>query len=235
MLYEERVERDPPRGVDARAERRLRLLRGARSHNPEAVRDAVDVGVDRHRGDAVAEDEDAVRGLRSDPGEARELGEGARDRPAEPLLDRPRARPDRPALGPVEPDRADQRKELVGAGGRERPRVGEPGEEARRGAVRRLVARPLGQDRPDQDLERVLGVVAQVRAPPRSDVVEPGEPLEEELPIERGAGPRAHAGRPPGPGAERGRAAGASRTVTPGSARSGSSDASWPRRTSPTR
>jgi hypothetical protein len=67
VLDEERVHRDPEALVDALAERRLGLLRALGPDDAETVRDPMDVGVDRDRGDTVPEDKDAVRGLRADP------------------------------------------------------------------------------------------------------------------------------------------------------------------------
>ncbi len=44
------------------------LLRGFRFHQPETVRDAVDMGVDADRGNTEAETEHQVGGLSTDPG-----------------------------------------------------------------------------------------------------------------------------------------------------------------------
>jgi hypothetical protein len=71
VLHEEGVERDPVRGVDHSGERALGLLGGPGSDDAEAVRDAMDVRVDRDRGDPVPEHEDAVGGLGTDTGHRR--------------------------------------------------------------------------------------------------------------------------------------------------------------------
>ncbi len=235
MLDEQRVQRDPVARVDHRAQPRLGLLGGPGPHDAEAVRDPVYVGVDGDRGDPVAENEDAVGGLRADAGQARELGERPGHHAAEPREDRLGAVADRPGLRPVETDRPDQRPDLGRAGRRERPGVGEPGEQRRGGDVGLLVARALREDRPDEDLERVDGVVAQVRDAPVARPVERRQAVEDPLPVGRGAARGGHpelagSGRPSDGAA--GRAGGG---PVPGSERSGSSCGPSPRRSSPTR
>ena len=222
MLDEQRVDRDPVAGVYGRAEALLGLLRGRRAHDPEAVGDPVDVGVDGDRRDPVAEDEDAVRGLRPDAGQREQRLVVPGHRSPVLLEDRPRARADDPALRPVEADRPHDRLEHPRVGSGERPRVREPCEEPGARDVGVRVARPLGEDRPDEHLERVLGVVAQVRPAPVPGAVERREPVEQELPVERPRLPRAgHGCSGGGP--------------WPGSLRSGSSVAPSSRRSSPTR
>jgi hypothetical protein len=226
VLDEQRVERYPVAPVDDPGELGLGLLGALRSDDPEPVGDPVHVGVDRDRGDAVAEDEDAVRRLRADVGEAHERVELPRHRAAEFREDRPRAVAHRAALHPVETRRADERLDL-GRGGRgERRRVGEPGEEAGARGVGVRVARPLREDRADQHLERVLGVVPEVRGPPVARAVERRQPVEDRLPVPRGEAGHGH-----------GRVRGALGAVSiPGSERSGSSSAPpSARRSSPTR
>jgi hypothetical protein len=226
VLDEERVEGDPVRGIDARRQRAFGLLGGPGPDHAEPVGDAVHVGVDGDGGDPVAEDEHAVRRLRPDPRQRDERVVRPRHGPAEPVEDRGRGRPDRPGLGMVEPRPPDQRLDPVGRRGGERRRVRVPREQPRARDVGRLVPGALGQDRADQHLERVLRVVAQVRAPPVARVVERREAVEDRLPVERGRrGTRAHAG-----GSGR-------RTVSvPGSLRSGSSAPAPSRRiSSPTR
>ena len=70
----------PPR--QHRRERALGRLGVARLHQAEAVRDAVDVGVDADGGDAEAEAEDEVGGLAADPGEGEQRVERGRHRAA---------------------------------------------------------------------------------------------------------------------------------------------------------
>jgi hypothetical protein len=211
VLHEQRVERDPVRlGHDA-LERRFGLLGRRRPDHAEPVRDPMHMGVDRDRRSAVPEDEHAVRGLRAHPGQRRELFVGRRDLSAEPVEDLRGARPDRPRLRPVEPDLSDQRLEIRGVRPGEGRGVGEPGEQPGARDVRLLVPRPLGEDRSDQHLERILGVVAQVRASPIAGVVERRQPVEHGDPIE--ARRVAHVDPFPAGGA----------VSTPGSERSGSS------------
>ena len=238
MLYEERVQRNPELPVHELSEGGLGLLGGPGADDAEAIRDPMHVRVDRDRGDPVAEDEHAVRGLRPDPGKRGQLLERPRDPPPEPLEDRSGAVADHPRLDAIEPGRPDQGLDRVGAGPRERDRGREGREEAGARDVRVRVARPLREDRPDQHLERVLGVVAQVRPPPVAGPVEGGEAVEDSLPVGPGESRAAvHApglarsgGRPAG-GATAGRSAAGPR---PGSERSGSS-ASGFRTSSPMR
>jgi hypothetical protein len=85
VLDEERVEGDPVATVDEVAQPILGLLGGAGPDDAEAVGDPVDMRVDGDRGDPVAEDEDAVRGLRPDPGQRGQLVERPRNVPREPV------------------------------------------------------------------------------------------------------------------------------------------------------
>lgn len=89
--------------------------------------------------------------------------------------------------------------------------------------VGRRIAGPLGEDRPDKDLERVLGVVSKIGDPPVAPAVERAQPVEDRLPWER---IRCGHSRPPEGGG-----------VDPGSERSGSSSppGSSARRSSPIR
>ena len=229
MLDEQRVERDPVPRVDRLAQPPLRLLGGAGAHDAEAVGDPMHVRVDGDRRLAVGEDQDAVGGLRAHTRQREELLARARDLSAMPLEERLGARPEDAAFRPVEPHRPDQPLDVCASGPGEAPRVRVPGEQPRRGDVRRLVARPLREDRPDQHLEGALGVVAQVRPTPVAGPVERGQPVQQELPVERGL--RRHG--VPAPGGRRG-----GRSIAgpcPGSLRSGSSDAPGPRSSSPTR
>lgn len=222
MLHEQRVEGDPVLPREDLAQPRLGLLGRPGANDTEAIRDPVDVGVDRDRGNAVAEDEHAVRRLRPDRRERRQRFEGARHDPAEPGEDLPRARPDRTGLGVVEPRSPDQRLDRPGGGAGEGGRVGKAGEEPRAGRVGRLVPGPLGEDRPDQHLERILGVVPEVRGPPVPREVQLREPVEDRFPV--GGGELAQRDRPRAAG--RGGlsvAASGGRGPTPGSERSGSS------------
>lgn len=229
MLHQHRIEGEPvPLGKEP-PERRLRLPRGLRADDAQPIREPVHVGVDRDRRDPVAEDEHAVGGLGADPRQGRQLFEGARDDAREPVEDLLRARSYGPRLRPVEPDRADQRLDVPRPGAGEAGGVGEFREEPGRGDIGLLVARPLRQDGADQHLERVLGVVAQVRAPPVARPVERREPVEQGLPVERD---RAAHRRAPDEGGVR--SAGPAVSV-PGSERSGSSGASRGRRSSPIR
>jgi hypothetical protein len=230
MLHEQRVQRDPVALGDDLAESCLGLLGGPCVHDAEPVRDAVHVGVHRDRRDPVAEDEDAVRGLRADMRQAEELLHRPGHDAVEPFEDLPSAVPDRARLRAVEPGLPDQRLDRSRVGGCESGGVRVPGEQSGAGDIRRLVARPLRQDGPDQHLERILGVVAQVRDAPVAPVVERGEPVHDDLPVEGRR--RSHRTVPCGvlAGAAPGYA------PVPGSERSGSSAAPCAARSSsPTR
>lgn len=226
MLDQERVERDPVARVDPLAQGRFGLFRSSGPYDPEAVRDAVDVGVDRDRRDSEAEDENAVRGLRSDPGELEQrlhrpghLAPVAVEEDASALADDPR-------FGVIETGGTDQALDGSPGRGGEVGRARVAREELRAGDIGRLVAGPLRQDRPDEDLEGVLGVVAKVGDPPVPAAVEFAQPVQDDLPRE-GRG-RLHVGAPRE--GSRGR-------IVPGSERSGSSSnpGSCARRSSPTR
>ena len=233
MLHEQRVKGYPVRRVDHLPERGFGLLGGPRPDHAEPVRDPVHVGVDRDRRDAVPEHEHAVRGLRPDARERREEVERAGDLALETVEDRPGARADDPGLHPVEPGRTDQRLEAPRARPGERWRVGVAREEPRARDVGVRVPGPLREDRADEHLERVLGVVPQVRSPPVPRSVERAEPVEQTLPIEPGVGTRARH-----PGALRlvgAAVAAGSEDVTPGSDRSGSPRSPDSRNSSPTR
>jgi hypothetical protein len=235
VLHEERVQRDPVAGVDDRAQPLLGLLGRPGPHDAQSVRDPVHVGVDRYRGDPVAEDEDAIGGLRADAGEARELGQGPRDFATEPPEDLLRAGADGPGLRSVEPHRPDERLDRRRAGRRERPGVGEACEQRGGGDVGLLVPRALRQDRPHQDLERIGRVVAEVGDAPIARPIERRQPVEDALPVGRrertGGQPALPAPARPGDDAA-GREGGG---PTPGSERSGSSLGPSPRRSSPIR
>jgi hypothetical protein len=226
VLDEQRVQRDPVLLRHHPGERLLGLFGGPGVHDAEPVRDPVDVGVDGDRGDAVAEDEDAVRRLRSDPRELEQGGEVARHDPVEAVADLDRALPDLARLHPIEAGDPDERLDLFGARRGERARVGEPSEQPGARDVGVRVARALGEDRPDEDLERILRVVPEVRASPIPGTVQCGETVQDRLPRERGRPARRHRRFPASGG----------RASTPGSERSGSSsyDPSA-RRSSPTR
>jgi hypothetical protein len=205
VLDQKRVDRDPVPLRDGGPEGGLRLFRGLGLDDAEPVRDPVDVGVDRHPRDPVPEDEDAVGRLRPDAGERGQFLERPGDDAPEPVEDLPRAGADRPGLRVVEPGLADQRFDLPGRRVREAPGVGVLREQPGRGGVGVLVPGPLREDRPDQHLERVLGVVAEVRDPPVARVVERAEAVEERFPVERSL--RCHrpasSGADPSPGSER--------------------------------
>lgn len=222
MLDEQWIERDPIASVHPAAKGRLGLLRRAGADDPEPVRDAVNVRVDRDPRDPVAENEHAVRGLRSDGRKALELLQGPGDDPAVSVDQLARARDDRPSLGVVEPRPADERFDLGRARHGEELRARVLREEPSAGDVGRLIARPLGEDRADEHLERVFGVIAQVRHPPVTAPVECAEPIEDLR---------------PGEGRDRAHRRSAGGSGRPGSERSGSSTASGvlARRSSPTR
>lgn len=233
MLDEQRVHGDPKAWVHPFPQGRLGLFGSAGPHDAEPVRDAMHVRVHRDRRDAVPEDEHAVGGLRSDAGKRGEFLERPGHGAAETVEDLLRARPDRARLHPIVSGRADERLDLGRLRSGQRDRVREPGEQpgARMGGVR--VPRTLGEDRPDEDLERVLGVVTEVRPSPIPSSVEPAESVEEPLPIERGRAGRAFHPDPVRFAAcDENAGAGAG---TPGSDRSGSSLSSPERRSSPTR
>ncbi len=183
MLDEQGIERDPVALGHNLAEPRFRLFRRARPHHAEPVGDAVDVRVDRYRRDPVPEHEDAIRRLGPDVREREELVERARDLAAVAVEQRLRGRPDAPRLDPVETRRADQGLDLRDRRGRETTGVGVAREEPGARDVGVLVARPLREDRADEHLEGVLGVVAQVGPSPVAPAVERREPVENRDPI----------------------------------------------------
>ncbi len=224
MLDEQRVDRDPVLAREDLREAALRFLGGSRVDGPESVGDAVDVGVDGDGGDPIAEDEHAVRGLRADAGETDEVGERTGDLAVVPVADLTRHGADRARLRVVEAGEADQRLELARRRGGDLVGARVLCEQSGARDVGRLVPRPLREDRADQHLERVLGVVAQVRRPPVARVIEGGEPIEDRLPVDRGrAGSRAH-GRPEATGSgRRAPAEAVGADPVPGSERSGSS------------
>ena len=239
MLHEQRVERDPVRSVQDVAETGLGLGRGPRADDPEPVDDPVDVGIDGDRRDAVAEDEHAVRGLRPDPREIGQRLEGRGDLPSVPREERPGAVADDPGLHVVETGRPDQRFDRPGGGAGERRGVGVAREQAGARGIGVRVAGPLGKDRTDEHLERVLGVVSQVRRAPVPGPVEGAQPIEDRLPVgslgshRRAAHSASLAATPPATGTWE--AATGAGGPSPGSERSGSSDAREPRNSSPTR
>ena len=226
MLDEPRIEGDPVLPGDDAREGELGRLGGLRADDPEPVRDAVDVGVDRDRRDPVAEDEDAVRRLRADRREGDEVVVPPRHLAVEPIEELPGAGADGPRLHPVEARRADQRLDRGRGRGRERRGVREAGEQEGGRPVGVRVLRPLREDRSDQDLERVRGVVPEVRGPPVPGPVQRREAVEHRLPGEGDGAPARHVG-------PRTRGGGA---AVPGSERSGSSAPSPAARlSSPTR
>jgi hypothetical protein len=235
VLHEQGVERDPVALGEPGPQPFLGLLRRAGPNDSQPVRDPVDVGIDRDGRDSVAEDEDAIRGLRTDPGKGDELLERVGNLSGEPVEYRPSAGPEGPRLLPVESDDSDERLDLRRGSPRERRSIGIPREEPGRRDVGLLVAGPLGKNRSDQHLERVLGMIPQIRGPPIPYPVERRETVQEELPVEFGRTVSAH-------GALRGEFLGRTEVGSvprfgpmPGSERSGSS-ASWADRTSsPTR
>jgi len=230
VLDEERVQRHPVPLGDDLPQDGLGLLGAPGPGDPQPLGDPVHVGVDRHRRDAVAEDKDAVRGLRSDAGERGQRGEFSWDGPPEPLEQRLGARPDRAGLGVVEADRADAPLDFGDRRAREAGGVREPAEQRGRGDVGLLVPGTLREDRADEHLERVLRVVAEVRPAPVPRVVERREAVQEPLPVDRGrAGRRHRAGSRPATRRSVGRPS------WPGSERSGSSLCPRGSRSSPTR
>jgi hypothetical protein len=231
VLNQERVERDPVVGVDGPGEGLFGLFWGPGANDAQAVRDPVYVGVDRDCGDPIAKDEDAVRGLRTDAAQARQLLERPRHHTPEPTEDLARHFADHARLRVVEPRTTDEG--LDGGGGRrgEGGGVGVFGEQQRARGVGRLVACTLGKDRPDEDLERVFRVVAEVRSSPISRSVEGRESVEERLPVER----RGAHGRLARAWGRAGEGRGSGGRVTPGSERSGSSVAPDGRINSPMR
>jgi hypothetical protein len=232
VLDEQRVHGDPEALVHPLPERRLGLLGSPGPNDAEPVRDAMHVRIDRYRGDPVAEDEHAVRGLRPDTTDRHELLEGSRYGAVETVEDIASARPDHARLHVVEPGPSNERFDLGGRRAGERDRVREPGEQPGARRVRVRIAGALGEDCPDEDLERVFGVVAQIRPTPIPRAVKRAQAVEEPLPIERGGRGTLHPGPLRGEGADEVAVAG---PVTPGSERSGSSGSPSARRSSPTR
>ena len=226
MLDEERVHGDPVLPGEHLAQALLRLLRRPSADDAEPVRDPVDVGVDRDRRLSVAEDQHAVRGLGSDPGQRQQLLHRAGHLARESREDLARAVPDRAGFGVVESRLPDQRLDRRRSCAGQSRRVREPREQAGARDLRRRVPSALGEDGADEHLERVLRVVAEVRRPPVPGVVERGEPVEHRHPIERTSGRH----RPPLRFV--GAAAGSGRGPVPGSDRSGSSFPPWVARAS---
>ena len=239
MLDEQRVERDPVPRVDDRPELRLRLARRPGRRHSEPVRDPVDVRVDRDRGDVVAEDEDAVGRLRPDPRERGQGLERAGDLAGEPVEELTGAGPDRAGLDMIESRRPDEPFDRASVGPGEGGRIGIPREEPGARDVRVRVPGALREDRADEHLERVLGVVPEVRPPPVSGAVELREPVEHGLPEEVGRGRgAAHRGEPrsmPVGPTGAGRPSPGTKSPRPGSERSGSRDPRRPSNSSPTR
>jgi len=226
VLDQERIDGDPEARVDPLTKRLFRRLGRLRADDAEPVRDPMDVRIDRDRRDPVAEDQHAVRRLRTDARQRNEFLVGTGNDPAESVEDLSGHHAEHPCLHAVEPGRPDERLDLGALRAGEGGRVREPGEEARARRVGVRIPRPLGEDRADQHLERVLGVVAEVRSTPIPRPVELAQPVKEALPIEAPGGSRSRhrdpLRAPVGP-------TGASRSgATPGSERSGSSaSASW--------
>ncbi len=230
MLDQERVQRNPVDPGQRPAQLRLGRLGRGGPDGAETVRDPVDMGVDGDPGEAEPEDQDAVRGLRADAGERRERLQRLGD-PAAGVGEQPAgALPDVPGLGPVEPDRPDPALDLPERRGGQGGGVRIPLEERPGGAVGVRIPGPLGEDGADQDLERVDGMVPEVRDAPIPGAVAPGQPLEDPLPVDGGRPGRPHGRSPP-------EAAGAASPRSVGSERSGSSAGPSPRdrRISPTR
>ena len=218
MLDEQGVERDPVLRRHHAAEGLLGGFRGLRPHDAEPIRDPVHVSIDRDRRESVTEDQHAVRGLGAHPRQRGELLVGRRHAPPEPSEDLGRAISDRRRFRAIEADAPDQGDEGGRRGPGQRRSVRELREQPRARTVGHLVAGALRQDRADQHLERVLGVVAQVRPPPVAGVVERGEPVEHRDPVERAR--VAHTVPLRAGGGRAGPSRGAS---VPGSERSGSS------------
>lgn len=239
MLDEERVDRDPVLRVDRARERPLGLLGGPGPDDAEPVRDPVDVRVDRDRGDPVPEHEHAVRRLGPDPVEGGQLLERPGHHPAEPLEKVPGDLAEDAGLRVVKARAPDERLDLGDRGAGQGRGVRESGEQERARHVGRLVARPLGEDRADEHLERVLRVVPKVGGPPVTGTVEHRETVEQRLPVESGVAHgrvRWRGTRPGRVGPRSGSGSVSGREpVTPGSERSGSSVDPLGRRSSPTR
>ncbi len=187
MLDEERVERDPVLAGEHEAESGLGLLGSFRAHHPESIRNAMDVGVDGDPRDVVPEHQHAVGGLWADPRERHELLQRAGHLPRVAGEELAGARPDQPCLGVVEPGFVDQRLDRLRPRPCEGGRVGVAREQSRARGRGGGIAGALGQDRSDQHLERVLGVVPEVRDPPVARVVEPRESVEDRHPVVRTA------------------------------------------------
>jgi len=222
VLDEQRVEGDPVGARHHARERPLRRFGRPRADDAEAVRDPVHVGVDRDRRDPVPEHEHAVRRLRADVRQAHERLKVPGDLAAEPVEERLGARPHAPGLHAVEPGRPDERLDRLGPGPRERAGIRVPREQAGARDVGVRVPGPLGEDRADQDLERVFRVVPEVRGPPVAGPIEGRQAVEDRLPRERYRRGPPHDCRPPTAGTD----------SVPGSERSGSSGAAPSRRTS---
>ncbi len=226
MLHEQRVQRDPVLAGDDLRERDLGLLGRPGADDAETVRDPVHVRVDRDRRDPVAEDQHAVRRLRPDGGQAHQFVVRSGHRAREPIEQFPGAGAYGPGLDAIETGRPDETLDVGGPGGGERSGIRETGEQEGGGPVGVRVLRPLREDRSDQDLEGVHGVVAEVRGTPVARPVEGGEPVEHDLPVDRGRRSGAHAVSLARAGAG----------AVPGSERSGSSAPSPAARlSSPTR
>jgi hypothetical protein len=230
VLHEEWIQRDPVPLGHHLPKTGLGLFGGARAHDAQPIRDPVNVRVDRDRGDPVPEHQNTVRRLRANVRKAEQLLHRPRYHSPEPVEDLGRAVAYGPRFRVVEPGPSDQRFDRADRGGGEPCGVGVLLEQPGARDVGRLVARPLREDRSDQHLERILGVVAEVRHAPIAPVVEVRETVHDRLPVE--VGRRAHR-VPPVPGRvvdEPGYA------PVPGSERSGSSGAPWAARiSSPTR
>ncbi len=130
----------------------------------EPAGQAADVRVDDDAvGRAEGVSEDDVRGLPADPGKRVKRFHRPRDEPAVRLDDRPAGAPDRFRLGVEEAGGSDQLLQLASRPGH-RGGGREAAEERRRDAVHARVGALRGEDRRDQELERV-GMVERAVGP----------------------------------------------------------------------
>jgi hypothetical protein len=144
---------EPPR-QDA-IERGARLFRRARGNQPQAVADAVHVGVDRDRAPAEGVDDDDTCHLDTDPREPRELLDGVGHPTAVVVQHGAGEAPHGARLGTEEAGRSEEALQALAAHPQEVTRRPHDAEQTLEHAGERLVARACGEDRAHGDAEGI--------------------------------------------------------------------------------
>ena len=133
-------------------------LGSLRPYEAETIADPMDVGVGRNARHAESVHEDAVGGLRADLGEFDQLLIGPRHRAGMAVEEGPAHLHDLHGLLVVEPDGLDEPLHVAGVRRGKFRRGVVLREELPRRDLGHFVAGPLGQNRRDQDLERIFGL-----------------------------------------------------------------------------